>query len=321
MVKQVYSAYLKSKQELMTVASGGAATALSIQMIKKGGYVVGVRYNEDFRSNRYCIVKNINELELLKGSKYADVRLETTNCNRGLFLEVKDLLESRDILFIGLPCVVAGLKNFLKNYKIKKQLITVALICHGPVPSIIQEQYVSYLEKRYQSKLQSFSVRYKKDEWLPVYLYAKFENGKVFCEKFYKTEFGFAFSVYGKKSCYSCLYKESNRMEDLTIGDFWGLNETNPIYNRYGTSVIISRTEKGHTFLMQNEDMILHKADFDTAVKGNPMLIKSRIRHKEYDKFEKLLYQKGLIYAARHCSFKQDIIKNKIKKIFLKMIN
>lgn len=102
------------------------------------------------------------------------------------------------------------------------------------------------MEKRCGSKIVEFSTRHKKDEWTPVYLYAKFENGQVFEKPFYATEFGFAFSILGRESCYNCRYKGNGRCRDIMVGDFWGATEQDEFWNRNGVSVIFAETEKGN---------------------------------------------------------------------------
>lgn len=44
------------------------------------------------------------------------------------------------MLFIGLPCQVAALNNYIKD---KKNLYTVDLICHGSPSPIILEKYLA----------------------------------------------------------------------------------------------------------------------------------------------------------------------------------
>lgn len=323
----VRAAYLNNEDELLSVASGGAATAFSREMLNRGGCVVGVRYSEDFRTNRYCVIYDENKLGLLKGSKYSEVSQWCTHedgrpLTEGgkVFEVVKTLLKDKDVLFFGLPCIVSGLKNYLKNDKYNKQLITVGLICHGPVPQIAQEQYVNYLEKKYRSKILNFSVRRKIESWLPVYLYAEFENGKKYCKELYNTEFGFAFSIWGKESCYHCIFKNDKCKEDITIGDFWGVEKTNIPYSNLGTSVIISRTNKGESFVKENKELILYDSSMDEAVKYNPMLVTSRAKNEEFDKFDSLMKSHDIIYTARHCSFTWKMIKKLIPEDLRKLI-
>ena len=203
-----YAGYIFDDQPLLQCTSGGIATALSQEMIHEGGYVAGVSYKEDFSGAHYEIVHQIDQLNRFKGSKYIDVEKGT------IYADVKALLDRGEaVLFFGLPCVVAALRRYLgKKYE---KLIAVELICHGPTSAEVHRQYVSHLERKFQSKIVDFSVRCKDGAWLSGYLYAKFENGQVFQKSFYHTEYGYAFNVMAKNGCYTCQFRGDNRTGDI----------------------------------------------------------------------------------------------------------
>lgn len=294
----VYGGYIDNDSKLMQSASGGIATALAEQMIEAGGYVAGVAYSEDFHKAEYIVTNNEHDLEKLKGSKYTEVD------KKDVYGKVKTLLnQGEKVLFIGLPCTVAAIYRFLGERA--ENLLTCELICHGPTSAKVHEEYVSYLEKKYNSKIVEFSVRHKKYEWLPTYLYAKFANGQEFEKPFYSTEYGFAFSVLGKESCYNCQFKGDRRCGDIMVGDFWGATETDDFWNKKGVSAIFAETEKGNEALKTLQGVKLFQTTFDKAVASNPMVIKSKAKNLQRDKFSKLFAEKGLIYAAKHSlSFK-----------------
>lgn len=102
------------------------------------------------------------------------------------------------------------------------------------------------------------------------------------------------------------------------VGDFWGATEADAFWNKHGVSSVFAETEKGHVFLKSVPDITLFETSFDRAVQNNPMVIKSKIPHKRRDQFEKLLSEKGLIYAAKHCQGLTGILKNAVKKILPK---
>lgn len=297
----VYGGYIDDDDKLMQSASGGIATALAEQMINAGGFVAGVAYSKDFYKAEYIVTNNKRDLEKLKSSKY----IETDK--RDIYNKVKSLLEQdKKVLFIGLPCVVAAMYNFLgKRFE---NLLTCELICHGPTSAKVHKEYISYLEEKYHSKIVDFSVRHKKSEWMPIYLYAKFENGQVFEKPFYSTEYGLAFSVFGRESCYHCQFRGDQRRADIMVGDFWGATEKDTFWNKKGVSVVFAETEKGDTALKQLHGVKLFPTTFEKAVAGNPMVVKCKEKNPQRQKFSKLFSQKGLIYAAKHTmSFKYHV--------------
>ena len=75
-----------------------------------------------------------------------------------------------------MPCDVGNLYKYLE----KKQcydytnLWTLDFICQGPLKAEAQKEYIAFLEKKYKSKINSFSVRYKNPFWEQVCLRAGF---------------------------------------------------------------------------------------------------------------------------------------------------
>ena len=312
-----YGGYYKDDKELLTVTSGGIATALSRKFIEDGGYVAGVKYTADFRNAEYYITNKLEELELFKGSKYID------SIMGNIFKDVQTLLDKGEkVLFIGLPCKVGALKFLLKKeYDI---LLTCELICHGPTLTKVHTDYIEYLEKKYKSKVIDFSVRRKKDSWLPPYLYAKFENGKVFMTEYYRSDYGIAFSKISQERCYNCKFKGNNRTADIQIGDFWGYDKTKSYFNGKGISCILVHTPKGKEAILANSYLALTEVSFEEVVKGNPRIISSKEKNTDADTFKKNLLEHDLFYSVKKSlTFKQKIkrlcpkfIKKLAKKIF-----
>lgn len=303
-----YAGYLKDDKELLECTSGGIATALAKNMIEKGGVVAGVAYSQDFYRAEYVIIDDIKDVDKLKGSKYIEV-------DKGnIYKNVKEKLDmGLPVLFFGLPCMVGAMKKFLnRDYE---NFIAVELICHGPTSQRAHQQYLEKLEKRYDSKIVDFSVRRKKDRWLPIYLFAEFENGKIFRKKFYSTEYGYAFSVLSKKSCYNCQFKGDNRLGDIMIGDFWGATSKDVFWNEKGVSAVLVHTKKGNKFLKGNSRIELYHTTSEMIIKGNPNVIRSRMMNPSRDKFEKLLMEHDLFYAVKHTKKLTTVIKGLIKRM------
>ena len=304
-----YAGYVKDEKELLTCSSGGAATAFARQMISRGGYVAGVAYSDDFKKAEYRIADTIEKLEQFKGSKYTEVD------KNGIYNEVRALLEAdKEVLFFGLPCTVAALRSFLK--KDYDKLVCVELICNGPTKAKVQKEYVEHLEKKYNSKVADFSVKHKKGKWTPGFLYARFADGQTFCEEFYHTEYGYAFSVLGEKRCYSCQFRGNNRTGDIMIGDFWGAVENDEFWNEKGVSAILAHNEKGNSFVLSCEDISLFESTFERIVQRNPNIIKPRPIRPETAKFEKLFEANDLFYSVN----KSKKLKTKIKSIIKRIV-
>lgn len=89
-----------------------------------------------------------------------------------------------------------------------------------------------------------------------------------------------------RPSCYECAAKKM-RMSDLTIADFWGINDVAPEMNDgMGTSLILIRTDKGQeSFNHISDGMKLKEVSYEAGVKGNPAEFRSCARPPQRDTF------------------------------------
>ena len=127
--------------------SGGVASAIIESFIKIGGYVSACHFK-----NGNFVFEITNNLEIAKtfsGSKYVKSN------PIGIYDQIKDRLKTHKVLFIGLPCQVAAVKNYFED---EDNLYTIDLICHGTPSAKLLEGYL--LEKGYQlSKFKNISFR------------------------------------------------------------------------------------------------------------------------------------------------------------------
>lgn len=289
----VYAGYTNNECDILKSASGGVGYELSKQMIINGGLVAGVVYADNYRSVRYKLIDNVDDLEQTRGSKYVEVEAN------GIYEKVKGaLLNNKQVLFTGLPCHVAALYAYLGTRL--NNLITCELICNGLTYKEIHKEFLENLEKKYNSSISFYSSRYKKHKWTPVYIRAEFENGDFYEKPLYETDFGIALTVLGRESCYNCHFKGNNRQADIMIGDFWGVEKTDLYWNDKGVSVIFAETEKGKQYITSVKSIKIFESNFEKAVVSNPMVIESRKRDDRQEVFRMLYCEKGLEYAVKN---------------------
>ncbi len=330
---RAYAARFNDEQKLKESASGGVATALSEYVIGKGGVVFGVKYTEDFKGAEYYCARTLEQLKKLKGSKY--IVSEKSLVFEGEKITVYEavfraLSKAVPVLFVGLGCDVAGLVKYLeKRQADRTNLYIVDLICHGPTYSEIQKEFVENLEKKYKSKVVEFSVRYKHTGWSPRYVYARFENGKIFREPFFETDFGLAFKAYTRRSCYGCRFKGNQNVSDISIGDYWGCSVKSPSYSKWGVSLILARTEPGNKmlgWLTQNDGISVSDVDIKTQIDfaKNPAIYRNKKMNQAdevlYNKFKQNLENRGLHYAVAHTKGYSKCRKARIKRFIKKLV-
>ena len=323
---KAYSGYSKDAGQLFACASGGAATAFSELVIARGGIVIGVCYSDDFKRAVFAAARTKEDLQKLRSSKYiyADRKIWNGTEWVSVFTETQRLLEEgQEVLFIGLGCEVGALVKILEKQGTDcSRLYTIDLICHGPTFPQIQQAYVEDLEKRFDSKMRSFSVRYKKRGWEPPYVRAEFENGRVFEEQFYASDFGYAFKKYSRASCYQCQFKGAAHAADLTVGDFWGCEKGMEGYHPMGVSIIFSKTQKGAELieaLRRAGTFDLRETDAAYAIRKNTNYYRRRKKKEAlYAKFDADFKEHGLHYAcissADYKSYRRDVWKDEIKR-------
>ena len=110
-------------------SSGGIASSIIYSFIKNGGYVASCMLNKG--EFVFELTNSTQRAEQFVGSKYVKSNPKT------IYIDIeRKLQEGKKVLFVGLPCQVAALKNFSRN---QDNLYTVDLICHGsPSPELLK---------------------------------------------------------------------------------------------------------------------------------------------------------------------------------------
>lgn len=259
------AAWNKNRQEHLLSSSGGAAYVFSSYILDKGGVVYGC--TSDGIDICHIRVEDHTDLSKLQGSKY----VQSNVC--GLFKDVKnDLKSGKSVLFIGTPCQVAGLKNYIKH--IPEHLYLVDLICHGVPSKKMLHDHIKHIANR--RVVQKISFRKGNDYRLSIQT-VNFSYEVSLWETPYKDLYlkGFIEGMISRPSCYKCPFACPTRVSDITIGDFWGLKnaELLPEETRDGVSLLLPMTDKGLN-LVQAVESNFHiiERSVDEAVDGNTQL-------------------------------------------------
>ena len=281
-----YAVTVDNEEELLSCSSGGAATAISKHVIREGGVVFGCS-GEDPRNVCHIRVGKIEDLYKLKGSKYVQSDLSET------FQQVKeDLLHLPKVLFVGTPCQVAGLKSFLRRDYVN--LLTIDLVCHG-VPS--QKMLTDNLN-RYSGEDGVAQVSFRRKNVrlnLPRIEFGWEYKGldrqntifKPYNKDYYM--FGFLRCLIFRENCYICAYARNERVGDLTLCDFWGLQPDAGFETGKGVSAVLVNSEKGVLFFNAVKDEIIWKErQVSEATKWNEQLNHPCQMPKRYRRFLRL---------------------------------
>ncbi len=261
-----YMAYTKDVFDSENSASGGMFPIFAKNIISKGGYVVGVKYNKD-NAAVYSIVKTWTEAKDFCGSKYVEAK------HNNIYKKTeKALNKGKPVLFTGTPCKIAGLKNYLgKEYD---NLILAEIICACSSSRKILKSYLEEKAKENDSAVKSISFRDKSKGWNKVATTLKFKNGKEeSTSKRWNIYYHCFVSAYlAKRSCFRCEFTGDNKIADITIGDFWGYNKLNKKLkaDKKGVSALKISTAKGMKFLEEvKENLCLLEVELSDIYDNN----------------------------------------------------
>lgn len=244
-IKKLYAMWAEDDVRLQS-SSGGAFTLLAENVIKNKGVVFGAVWAEDFKVKHACAT-TLEELEALKKSKYLQSSIGKTYKQVECFLK-----EGKEVLFVGTGCQIGGLKSYIKTKNIDdKNLFTCDLYCYY-TPSY--GVFKKYLDHNFGPNLESFNFRLKENN---IYNCSSFSykiknlpEQKVFGESLWFN--GFFGNLYAPNHCVNCHYQNSDRYGDLSLADFWGIENHDKSWNDgKGTSMIMVNSKKGQALLKQ----------------------------------------------------------------------
>ena len=238
--RKAYAAICSDEKIRLESSSGGMFTVLAEKVIADGGVVFGAEFDSDF-SVRHGWTDSVFGLERFRGSKYLQSRTESSFSECRKFLD-----DGRKVLYTGTPCQIAGLKAFLK--KDYENLFTVDVICHGVPSPALWQKYIKFREKKSASRIVKTAFRRKNDGWKLYSLSFTFANGSEYSVNQSKGMWMLSFNknVMMRNSCYDCVFKGSEILSDITIGDFWGIQNYIPEKDDdKGYSICFLNTDKG----------------------------------------------------------------------------
>lgn len=277
--------------------SGGAASAIIRSFIQSGGYVASCLFKDGA-----FVFELTNDLEVAKefsGSKYVKSNPE------GIYKKIQTQLKKDKVIFIGLPCQVAAVKNYIKK---QDNLYTIDLICHG-TPSIqLLRKYLS--ERRYDlDSINSIAFRNKTDMGLII------DNKKIeiprVADHYICT---FLEGINYTENCYSCQFASLERVSDITLGDSWG----SPLHEeeKNGISLILVQTDKGNELLNQSS-LNLKEVDLNNAVRNNHQLSHPSAMTEKRNKFYSYLNKHKSYRIASWFVLPKMLLKQQIKKFLV----
>ena len=286
-------------------SSGGAAAALAEAVIREEGLAAGCLFSEG--QFAFKLAETMEELEAFRGSKYVKSNPE------GIYKAVQQKLkQGRTVLFTGLPCQVAGLKNFV-GPKLAENLVTVDLICHGTPSPVMLSSFL----KQHGKDLGSVSkIKFRRGVDFRLYI-----DGAAIVHPRVQDLYTLSFlkSINYTENCYRCPYAKPDRAGDITLGDSWGsgLPETE---QRKGVSLILCQSEKGMEWV-RKAALHLEPVDMEEARKHNHQLNHPSAKPEKRAAFLKAVQSGGNYAWAVARAYPKECAKLAAKAVIVKTMD
>lgn len=281
--QHLYAAYSSDQITQNNGSSGGIFEILAKYFIEQGYHVCGAAF--DGTTLKHCIIDSQSELMPLLKSKYIQSNTD------GIYSQVLSLLKKGEkVLFCGTPCQVSAMINSTPT-ALRSNMFTADIICHGVPSQKIFDDYIKTLEKKHNGKISDFSFRVKDNRYKHAhgYSYKVTKNGKISTVNGIYTNSSFynAFKKYliFRKGCYDCQYTTLQRVSDITLADFWGIEKYDFKGNvDKGISMVISNTKKGQdTFAAIQNCIISKEFPVQYGIESNHCLTHKTSKPKDRD--------------------------------------
>ena len=293
-------------------SSGGVFTLLAEYVLDAGGVVFGAGFDETF-DVVHMAVETKENLGRLRSSKYVQSSIGTT------FQQAKQYLDSgRMVYFSGTPCQIEGLLSFLgQPYE---KLITQDLICHGAPSPMAWQRYLQEVQKKYRANIEKINFRCKKLGWHKYGVQIEFSNDKqqlnAHDADFYMRSFLADLCL--RPSCYLCAFKDMSRACDITLADFWGIQNYLPeMDDNRGVSLVICHTPKAQKLLEKIQHrLIAAPVNLQDAVRHNTAMIQSVPKPAKRDEFMALIQQRAFSRVARKYCKRMSLPRRVVRKLW-----
>lgn len=281
---KILAARNKDANYLEKCSSGAIFPALARYVFEKNGKVIATQMNEQ-GDLEFAVAENMNQISNMLGSKYVQSYI-----GKNYSVIEKLLSEGIVILFVGTPCQVNAVRGLFGSVE---NLILVDLVCHGVPSPRVWSDYISIIQNKYGKKIRNINFRDKANGWNSSFASAYIDKKKISLQN-YMMLYGVEAMI--RESCYQCQFTTLQRCSDLTIGDFWGIEQILPKWfnNKLGTSMILLNTDKGKV-VVKGIEAYIDMEEITGSVQLQLNLRQPTRRPKCRDEFWRMYREQGII--------------------------
>lgn len=222
-------------------ASGGVVTSLAIYLLEHHEVDAILQVGVENGSYLY------NELKVSRTKESVLTNAQSRYAPALVFPNIKEILNSSSetFAFVGKPCDIAGLKNYLSSFPEYKDRVKyfISIFCAG-MPSYNATKH-TWQQSGHNDE--PVSLKYRGDGW-PGNFCAKFENGDKY-EISYNDSWG---KILGKSLGFRCKICPDGigMLADVAVGDSWNTKDGYPDFTESeGMCFCMIRTDKGQQIM------------------------------------------------------------------------
>lgn len=220
----------------------------------------------------------------------------------------------KELLFVGMGCQSDGFRKFSEIKGIRDWVHIVDIICHGSPSPKLWREYAESIQKK-DGKITYLTFKDKRNGWKSPTAYVKV-NGSERPLKDYVRVFYNQCAL--RPSCYECPYATTERKTDMTIGDFWHIEETIPdFYDPNGNSLFLIHTDRGEELFEKVRDNLDYRLS-NTAQCWQANLEAPTQKSEQRDVFWNDYQKKGIDFVIK--KYGTVPMKTKVKNKLLKIL-
>lgn len=272
-IRALYAGYSTDAEVRRRGSSGGIVSAIAIHLLETHQVDSVLQVggdSSDYERNSLRVSRTRSDVLHCASSRYAPALV---------FNDLLQLLAASEdtIGFIGKPCDISALKNFLKEYPHYRERfrLTVAIMCAG-IPSFSGTRAVI---ESLEASPPVTNLAYRGDGWPGYFSFTDSSNKQH--RQSYNDSWGKTLNQHLHFRCKLCP-EGIGIQADIAVGDAWETKDGYPDFTeKEGLSLVIARTPAGEAVLQRSQEMgemVLEPLSVDTIKMMQPYQHNRRTR-------------------------------------------
>lgn len=211
-------------------------------------------------------------------------------------------------------CQADGFRKFSEIRGFRERVCVVDIICHGSPSPKLWRKYAESIEKK-NGKITYLTFKDKRNGWKALTAFVTVVGYEYSIKDYVKVFYN---RCALRPSCYMCPYATIERKTDMTIGDFWHIDEMIPdFYDENGNSLFLIHTDQGEKLFDDIKENLEYRLS-DTKQCRQANLEAPTKKSELRDTFWEDYYREGIDYIMK--KYGKTPLRTKVKNKLLKFM-